>query len=172
MTLGRTAVILISGVIMFRSLQSLLQTGKTANVAAFLTMIRQLESNNDYGALVFGGRFTDFNTHPNIKKSATINGRVITSTAAGAYQFLYGTFKWLNTIGVMPDMTPSSQDAGAIFLLKTSGALALINAGDFAGAVKRAAVTWASLPFSPYNQNAAKYSQALRLYRIAGGVAK
>jgi lysozyme len=76
------------------------------------------------------------------------------STAAGAYQFIRPTWDRIRAISPrLPDFSPDSQDIAAIRLLNQIGALALIEAGDIAGAVAKASKTWASLPGSKAQQN-------------------
>jgi lysozyme len=134
------------------------------NIRAFLKLIRFFEHHRDgdnvYYTLYGGGSFTDTTTHPN--QPVTKWGR--TSTAAGAYQILYGTWKEAKDKGIVADFTPESQDKLARWKLKTRGALELVKAGDVEGAVPKLRNEWASLPGatqSAFNMEEAKQRFAL-----------
>jgi muramidase (phage lysozyme) len=69
----------------------------------------------------------------------------------------------------LPDFGPASQDAWAIQLLRETGALALIEAGDFDGAVAACANIWASLPGAGYGQHENALDALRQAYVNAGG---
>lgn len=124
------------------------------NLLAFLALIRKFESDNRYNVLYGGGSFSDYSQHP--RKAVPINlpgyeGKH--STAAGAYQFIYGTWNNLAQRLHLTDFSPASQDAAAIELLNEIGAIPAIHAGDFDTAMRIASSQWASLPYSPAKQN-------------------
>lgn len=140
----------------------------TGNRAAFLAMIRQSEGTsgpNGYRTYYGGSLFDSFADHPNVKHTAA----GITSTAAGAYQFLYRTWIECKAALGLPDFSPESQDAAAIFLLKRRGALPYIDRGDFAGAVNAARREWASLPGAGYGQHENSLAVLEAAYLAAGG---
>lgn len=130
--------------------------GLTADqyVAAGLALIRQFETRNDYSALYGGGHFSDFTEHPNIPVPIHLPGyEGKHSTAAGAYQFLYGTWEPIKERLGLPDFSPASQDAAAVELLKEIGALGPLQSGDFDTFLRLASSQWASLPYSAAKQH-------------------
>lgn len=139
------------------------------NVQAFLRAIREGESSQDdaaYTTLFGGGRFIDTSKHPNV--AVTANG--YTSTAAGAYQFLYKTWQGLVEQYSFPDFGPHSQDCGAVALIAGRGALDDVQAGRFDEAVRKCGKEWASLPGSPYGQPTRDLSTLRKVYGRYGGV--
>lgn len=142
------------------------------NVAAFLWMIRVCEGTSGpdgYKTMFTGKKFDDFSKHPNEPISAGINGKGITSTAAGAYQFLTSTWNQCQRALSLPDFSPKSQDQACVYLLKQQRALEAIKKGDFTTAIQRTNKIWASLPGSPYNQNPKPFNTALAYYQQGGG---
>lgn len=134
------------------------------NVQAFLMLIRTGEGTanaNGYNTLYGGGLFYGFDKHP--KKAVTAGG--ITSTAAGAYQFLYRTWQGLG----LPDFSPANQDLGAVMLIKRRGALADVLAGRLDAAISKCNKEWASLPGSPYGQPTISMSRAYEKFAQWGG---
>ena len=135
-----------------------------ANLSAFLRVIRAGESSQDdiaYRTLYGGGVFDDFSSHPN----TVVTAGGYTSTAAGAYQFLYRTWKGLG----LPDFSPANQDKGAVMLIERRGALQDVEAGRFERAIQKCNKEWASLPGSPYGQKTMSMEQAKRVYEEYGG---
>ncbi|HLP99266.1 MAG TPA: glycoside hydrolase family 104 protein [Sideroxyarcus sp.] len=142
------------------------------NVQAFLKMIRIGEGTSDalgyqriYGSRS-GAQFVDFSDHP--RRSVTAAG--ITSTAAGAYQILRGTWDELVSKYGFADFSPHSQDLAAVALLKRRGALLDVMEGRFDAAISKCAKEWASLPGSPYGQPTVKLADARSNYQRFGGV--
>lgn len=138
------------------------------NLQAFLRVIRAGESSQDdsaYTTLFGGGRFLDTSKHPNV--TVTANG--YTSTAAGAYQFLYRTWSGLVEKYGFPDFSPRSQDCGAIALIAGRGALDDVLAGRFDSAISKCNKEWASLPGSPYGQPTRDLSSLQQVYLSYGG---
>ncbi|TAJ76100.1 MAG: hypothetical protein EPO42_13250 [Gallionellaceae bacterium] len=116
------------------------------NVQAFLRAIRAGESSQDaaaYNMLVYGGTFADMSTHPRVYKP--IPGSTLKTSAAGAYQITYSTWKWLHLLAGVDDFTPASQDKMAVAYLRKLGALADIVAGDYAAAIEKCAPVWESI---------------------------
>lgn len=138
-------------------------TNPDQRLAAFLAMIRQFESSDDYSVIFGGQHFSDFSQHPRIRVYFTDprTGRQNWSDAAGAYQFISTTWAILAARLGLTDFSPESQDAAAVELLREVGALASLNAGDFKSAVARASTQWASLPGSTAMQNPQTYQAAL-----------
>lgn len=150
------------------------------NVAAFLQMIRAGEGTDGavgYRALFTyhpvknpGMLFDSFEDHPRRKITGTFKGGLtLTSTAAGAYQFLERTWDECAAALDLPDFSPASQDAAAVYLIKRRGALADVKAGRFDAAVAKCAREWASLPGSPYGQPVKTLDQARAVYEANGG---
>lgn len=143
-----------------------------ANLQAFLRMIRYAEgtaSANGYRTL-FGGRlFEGYEDHPRIAVTATIGGKPVTSTAAGAYQILSRTWDDIKRAAGVSDFAPASQDRAAAALIRRRGALADVYAGRFSEAVRKCAREWASLPGSPYGQPRKTMDQVTAAYTGAGG---
>ncbi len=142
------------------------------NVRAFLMMIRAGEGTADAGGYsrLFGGQqFSSFADHPRLKITRTFAGKPLTSSAAGAYQFLIQTWDECRRALDLPDFTPASQDAAAVYLIRRRGALADVKAGRFAEAVRKCAKEWASLPGSPYGQPVKTMAQARQTYETNGG---
>lgn len=154
---------------------------ETDNIAAFLWMIRCCEGTsgaNGYRTMYTGKLFDiddpalptyKYKDHPRTANTAPINGKPITSTAAGAYQFLTKTWDESKAAIGVTDFSPSSQDKAAIYLIKRRQALDDVKAGRFTSAVEKTKTIWASLPGSPYGQNPKKFDIALNFYRQGGG---
>ncbi len=139
------------------------------NVQAMLRVIRTGEGTADadgYKRLYGGGTFTSYADHPrqSIKKWG------ITSTAAGAYQFLASSWDETKVIMGLRDFSPASQDLAAVGRLAARGALADVMAGRFTTAIRKINKEWASLPGSPYGQRTLKFDAALAVYRGSGGL--
>lgn len=142
----------------------------SANVQAFLRVIRAGESSQDddaYRTLVGGGRFDSFDDHP--RQRIWIGALKVWSTAAGAYQFLAGTWHECAKALSLPDFSPPMQDLAAVFLVKRRGALDDVLAGRIEAAITKCAKEWASLPGSPYGQPVRTMAQALATYAQYGG---
>lgn len=138
-----------------------------SNVIAFLAMIRHSEGTagpNGYKTLYGGGLFSG-SQHPNTRVCA--GGYC--STAAGAYQFLYSTWKGVKSALSLPDFSPESQDAGAVELIRRRGGLDYVIAGRFAEAVHAVRKEWASLPGAGYGQGEHSLSVVTNWYLEAGG---
>lgn len=140
------------------------------NAAAFLAMIRRCEVGTvgpeGYTIQVGGGRFASFADHPRQVIAARGLPR---STAAGAYQFLEGTWDDARRALDLPDFSPASQDAAAVWLIRRRGALADIRAGRFEAAIAKLGREWASLPGSPYGQPTRTLGEVRAMYESQGG---
>lgn len=142
------------------------------NLRAFLRTIRYAEGTagpEGYRTLFGGALFASFADHPRQAVTARLGGRSITSTAAGAYQFLARTWDEAAAAMNLPDFSPASQDIAAAFLIRRRGALADVYAGNFAAAVAKCAREWASLPGSPYGQPTKDMEQLAGVYLSNGG---
>lgn len=140
------------------------------NVRAMLAVIRRGEGTAGaagYQTLYGGGLFTSFADHP--RKAVTKWG--ITSTAAGAYQFLARVWDETRAAMNLPDFSPASQDLAALGRIAARGALPDVLAGRFEAAISKLNREWASLPGSPYGQGTISMETARTVFLAAGGVA-
>lgn len=138
------------------------------NLIAFLQMIQYAEGTfgeNAYRTLYGGSLFHSFVQHPN----QAITRWGITSTAAGAYQFLNSTWQTLSKRLSLPDFSPLSQNKGAIELIRSKSALPDVLQGKITEAIYKCRKLWASLPGAGYGQNEKNIDNLLRFYVTAGG---
>lgn len=129
---------------------------KNPNVQAFLSLIGWTEGAG-YNTLYGGGTFNSYAAHPN--QRITAGG--YTSTAAGRYQFLYGTWIGIKNKLGLPDFSPQSQDIAALELIAERGALSAVLAGNLIGALKELGCAWASLPYSGCGQREKSISSVI-----------
>lgn len=142
------------------------------NVRAFLRMLRHGEGTageNGYRVQFGGGLFDSFADHPRQAITRSLGGKPITSTAAGAYQFLSRTWDGLVKQYGFADFGPKNQDLGAVALIAGRGALQDVMAGRFEQAVVKCNREWASLPGSPYGQPVVTMARARQEYETHGG---
>ncbi|WP_343735275.1 glycoside hydrolase family 104 protein [Acidovorax sp.] len=152
------------------------------NVQAFLRMLRHGEgaAGDDGYRVVFGGGHLvgldgqpgtadDFQDHPRKAITRKLGGSPITSTAAGAYQFLSKTWDALVQQYGFADFSPMNQDLGAVALIAGRKALDDVIAGRFEDAVRKCNREWASLPGSPYGQPVVTMARARQEYEAHGG---
>ena len=121
---------------------------------------------NAYRTLYGGQLFSDYSRHPHI--AITKGG--ITSTAAGAYQILYGTWVTIQQSLGLTDFSPLSQDRAAVALVSRRGALEDILAGRLAAAIEKCRKEWASLPGAGYGQREHSIAVLTQVYQQAGGM--
>lgn len=137
---------------------------------ALLNTIRYAEgtwvdgSGEGYRMLYGGGRFHDLARHPEI----TVVRRY-RSAAAGAYQFLPGTWQEAARRLGLRDFQPASQDQAALYLVEKRGALQQFDRNGLAAEVlARLAPEWASLPtlagVSQYGQPVKGLAELQRFY--------
>ncbi len=126
------------------------------NVQRALGTIRAAEGTAKYAnpySIGFGGRQHSLAQHPGVSASFRDNsGRRGKTTAAGAYQFLGGTWNEMKNALGLKDFSKKSQDIAAVGLLDRAGALGHVMSGNVKGFVNSAKDTWASFPGAPYNQ--------------------
>lgn len=146
------------------------------NIAAFLRVIIAAEGTDraaDPYRVVFGYGHTvsDLSDHPYFtgewRGAAFGDGQW--STAAGAYQFIRGTWSALRDSLSLPDFGPESQDRAAIELIRQRGALEDVKAGRFADAVMKVRRVWASLPGAGYGQGERSIDWLAQVYEKNGG---
>ena len=140
------------------------------NVAAFLRVIRAGESSqtDDAYRMMFGGGLFDVAggwRHPNVVNHAA----GLSSTAAGAYQFLFRTWDGLTRQYPFPDFAPKCQDMGAVALIAGRGALQDVLDGRLDAAIAKCNREWASLPGSPYGQPVLSMARCRAVFAEYGG---
>jgi muramidase (phage lysozyme) len=149
------------------ALSALLPDG---NVQAFLRVIRAGEGTADEDGYrrQFGGKlFSSFADHPRELVTAWLGTTQITSTAAGAYQFLERTWDGLVKQYGFRDFGPRTQDVAALALIDGRGALDDVLNGRIEQAITKCNKEWASLPGSPYGQPTRTMAQALATFAQA-----
>ena len=127
------------------------QTLSNQNVKAFLALIKYTEGAG-YKTLFGGEKFLSFDDHPRRGITKSLGGKPITSTAAGAYQFLSRTWDECANACGLTDFSPLAQDIAALYLIERRRALNAVIEGDWETALERCNREWASLPGSPYGQ--------------------
>lgn len=120
-------------------------------IASMLDTIAQAEgTHGNYNQIVGersgSGTITDFSAHPGAMRSMTINGKRRNTSAAGRYQFTGATYRGMSNATGMSDFSPHSQDINAIELLRQTGAVEKLLAGDLRGAITAAGSMWEGLP--------------------------
>ena len=156
-------------------------------VSAFLYMLRCCEHNaldvasgRCYNVVFGGGTFSDMSDHPYETGewkgktlppatcvAAGIPSGICKSTAAGAYQITYPTWRDLKARLGLTDFSQASQDAAAAELLRQTGAIDALSSGDVAGAIADAGKKWASLPGAIGGQGQRTLAFALNAYNTA-----
>lgn len=142
------------------------------NVQAMLRVIRRGEGTageNGYRTLFGGGLFESFADHPRQRITRKLGASNITSTAAGAYQFLASTWDETARIMGLSSFAPGAQDLGAVGRIAARGALDDVKAGRFETAIQKIAKEWASMPGSPYGQPVITMAAARNTYASNGG---
>lgn len=140
------------------------------NVRAFLRAIRLGEGTSDddgYRRMVGGGNFDSFADHP--RKRVWVDRYKVYSSAAGAYQFLTGTWDEVAGRYGLPDFSPENQDRAAVALLIRRKALDDVIAGRIERAIDKCKLEWASLPGSTYGQRTESLDRVLAEYVKWGG---
>ena len=141
------------------------------NVIAFLKAIRLGEGTTDdlgYYRIVGGQQFDDDATHPNVR--VFIKRYNVWSTAAGAYQIIFPTWKALLGKYHFPDFSPHSQDLAAVALIAGRRALDDVIAGRLKEVIRKCAPEWASLPGSTAGQRTESYAAVEKVYTDSGGM--
>jgi lysozyme len=145
------------------------------NIAAFLASIRAAEGTggpNGYYTLFGGDYFLEIDTHPAVRTYGEFLAPGVQdyTTAAGAYQITFTTWRRLAAKLGLTDFSPATQDLMARELIREAGALGLVQAGRFDAAVSRVNGTWASLPGAPYPTQKQRSGDFVRAaYQAAGG---
>ena len=138
---------------------------------ALLNTIRYAEgtwkqgSREGYHTLYGGGRFASLARHPEI-----VVVKRYTSAAAGAYQFLPGTWREASRKLQLASFRPENQDQAALYLVDRRGVLDQIDReGLTASAMAVLAKEWASFPTlsgrSAYGQPVKQAAELERFYQ-------
>jgi len=124
------------------------------NVRKMLDVIANAEGvKHGYNTIFGNERSDDLKAHPNVKKEFTqTDGKKNSTTAAGRYQFLKGTWEKVSKKYGLTDFSPKNQDLAAVALILGRGALGDVIKGDFTKAIGKLGGEWASLPSSNYAQ--------------------
>jgi muramidase (phage lysozyme) len=153
------------------------------NLQAFLDMTAYSElgpellalSDNGYNVIVGSTPdkpilFDDYSQHPQRRQQMVIKGKVVSSDAAGRYQFMGRYWSHYKLQLSLPDFGPESQDRWAVQLIKECRALDDIETGHFTKAVGKCSSRWASFPGAGYGQNEHRMSTLEDAYERAGGL--
>lgn len=141
-----------------------------SQISAFLAVIRKFESHGDYQIIYGGGHFSDFSSHPQVRVPINLPGyEGKFSTAAGAYQINFPTYKDFAAVLGISDFSPESQDRIAIAILNKCGAIDALARGNVEAAFVAASKRWASLPGSTANQHPQLMQTAIDSFVAAGG---
>lgn len=150
------------------------QFADNPNVKAFSRVVRYCEGTSDQDGYrrMFGGKlFDSFNDHPRQPQTFKLRkGGELTSTAAGAYQFLSRTWDGVVKQYGLSDFSPANQDLAFVALVDGRKALTDLVKGDLPSAVRKCALEWASLPGSPYGQPVKTFEEVQRVYFENGGL--
>ncbi len=119
---------------------------KQPQVRALLNTIRYAEGTpgaSGYQTMFGGGKFSDFSRHPD----QVVRSGGYSSAAAGAYQFLPGTWKGIAGELGLKKFGPEEQDIAALGLIERRGALQpFLSGAKFGTVMDKLAPEWASLP--------------------------
>lgn len=147
------------------------------NLQAFLRLIRHGEttqSDDAYRWLVGSTKarptlFDSFADHPRRRVRLVIKGKVVWSTAAGAFQIIAPTWDEMAPKYKLADFTPINQDIAAAGLVHRRGALRDVIDGRIDEAIRKCRKEWASLPGAGYNQHERTTRELLAVYESHGG---
>ena len=147
------------------------------NVLAFLDMIAFSEgtstikgSDDGYNVLYGGGLFKGYQDHPRKRLTFPINGKPVTSSAAGRYQLLERYWDaYRVSMMLKGGFTPENQDRIALQQIRERRALEDIKAGRIVEAIQKCSNIWASFPGNNYGQNPHKAEKLLAFFDKAGG---
>lgn len=149
-----------------------------ANVLRFLDLIAFSEgtssvktSDDGYNVLYGGGLFAGYSDHPRKKLTLPINGKPVTSTAAGRYQLLARYWDaYRASLRLQGGFTPENQDRVAIQQIRECRALDDIKGGRIEQAISKCSNIWASFPGNTYGQNPHRLEKLLDRWVVLGGV--
>jgi muramidase (phage lysozyme) len=138
--------------------------GKFLDLIAFSEGTSTVKGSDDgYNVIYGGGLFPGYADHPRKMLTFRINGKPITSTAAGRYQLLARYWDaYRVSLKLQGGFTPENQDRVAIQQIRERRALDDIKAGRTAEAIAKCSNIWASLPGNNYGQNPHKLENLLK----------
>lgn len=147
------------------------------NVLAFLDMLAWSEgtstikaSDDGYNVLYGGGMFYGYADHPRRKLTLPINGKLVTSSAAGRYQLLERYWDaYRASLRLSGGFTPENQDRIALQQIRERRALDDIKAGRIEQAIAKCSNIWASFPGNSYGQNPHRLEKLLAQWQKLGG---
>jgi muramidase (phage lysozyme) len=148
-----------------------------ANVLRFLDLIAFSEgtstvkaSDDGYNVLYGGGVFHGYADHPRRKLTFPINGKPVTSSAAGRYQLLERYWDaYRASRSLSGGFTPENQDRIALQQIRERRALDDIKAGRIERAIAKCSNIWASFPGNSYGQNPHRLEKLLNQWQKFGG---
>lgn len=149
-----------------------------ANALRFLDLIAFSEgtstvkaSDDGYNVLYGGALFQGYADHPRLKLTFPINGKPVTSTAAGRYQLLERYWDaYRISLRLADGYTPENQDRIALQQIRERRALDDIKAGRIQQAIAKCSNIWASFPGNTYGQNPHRLDKLLAKWKELGGV--
>lgn len=142
------------------------------NMQAFLRVIREGESSQDDDAyrMMFGGDLMESMAgHPRKVVTRMLGGKSLSSSAAGAYQFVQRTWDECATALGLVDFGHDAQDLAAVYLIHRRCAFDDVLDGRLEAAIKKCNLEWASLPGSPYGQPLMTLAHAREIFKLYGG---
>lgn len=126
------------------------------NVKKFLNLIGWAEG-ADYNVGYGGRRIDSLAWHPYPQRAfSTSNGK--TTSAAGKYQFIRGTWDEDARILGLSDFSPRSQDIAALYEIQKKGALQDVINGNVTSAVLKTKNVWESFVKRPLQSIVAKFN--------------
>lgn len=149
-----------------------------ADVLRFLDLIAFSEGtsiiktgDDGYDVLYGGGLYQGYADHPRRKLTLPINGKPVTSTAAGRYQLLERYWDaYRVSMHLAGGFTPENQDRIALQQIRERRALDDIKAGRIQQAIAKCSNIWASFPGNNYGQNPHHLDKLLAKWGELGGV--
>lgn len=149
-----------------------------ASVLLFLDLVAYSEgtatikqSERGYNVLYGGELFNGYDDHPRKKITLSINGKPVTSTAAGRYQLLERYWDaYRLSLRLQGGFTPENQDRIALQQIRERRALDDIKAWRIPQAIARCSSIWASFPGNNYGQNPHRLEKLLVQWQKLGGV--
>lgn len=127
---------------------------------AFLSLIRRCEGAN-YNTLFGGGAFSGWADHPRQRVTRQSGGRPLTSTAAGAYQFLARTWDDCRAAtGSAPLLAGLAGHRRAVADRPPRRRSPTLSPGHWLAAIGKCNKEWASLPAAPTASRRAAWSFA------------
>lgn len=135
------------------------------NTNAMLSLIGNTEGTGScYNFMVGHKTFASFAEHPNLAQPFGSQK----STAAGRYQFLYGTWQEVSRANGFSTFAPVNQDVAATYYMDSKGFATpskFLSKFDFEEVMDSLSYSWASLPPGRYGQPSKTMEQAWTIYQ-------